>query len=85
MLRYELIRYLFTDIGVPKAEYINGKIKDVIEVDTLTVQGRTGFIDETKKKVVKLLLKSGLYKALKLKDWLDNLLSEMYTNLQNYK
>ena len=64
---------------------IHGKIKDVIEVDTLTVQGRTGFIDETKKKVVKLLLKTGLYKALKLKDWLDNLLSEMYTNLQNYK
>lgn len=61
------------------------QIKDVIGLDTLAIQGREGFIDETKKKVTKLLLKSGLYKKLGLKNWLDTLLSEMYTNLQNYK
>ena len=64
---------------------IYGQIKEVIGLDTLAVQGREGFIDETKKKVIKLLLKSGSYKELGLKDWIDLLLSDMYTNLQNYK
>ena len=52
---------------------------------SLQVQGRDGFISETKKKAVGPLLKSGLYKKLGLKDWIDTLLSEMYTNLQNYR
>lgn len=64
---------------------IYGQIKDIIGIDTLEVQGRQGFIDETKKKVTKELLKSGLYKELNLKNWIDSLLSELYTNLQSYK
>ena len=64
---------------------IYGEIQNVIEIETLAVQGREGFIDETKKKVTKLLLKSGLYKSLGLKNWIDMLLSDLYTNLQNYK
>lgn len=64
---------------------IYSQIKDVIGLDTLAVQGREGFIDETKKKVITMLLKSGLYKTLGLKNWIDTLLSDMYTNLQNYK
>ncbi len=63
---------------------IYAEIKDVIGIDTLAIQGREGFIDETKKKVIKKLLKSGLYQKLQLKDWIDPLLSEMYTNLQNF-
>lgn len=64
---------------------IYGEIKDIIGIETLVVQGREGFIDETKKKVVKPLLKSKLYKQLGLKNWIDSLLSELYTNLQNYR
>lgn len=64
---------------------IYAEIKDIIGLETLIVQGREGFIDETKKNVVKVLLKAGLYKSLSLKDWLDALLSELYTNLQNYR
>ena len=64
---------------------IYGEIKDIIGIETLVVQGREGFIDETKKKVVKPLLKSKLYKQLGLKNWIDLLLSELYTNLQNYR
>ena len=60
-------------------------IKDGLEEDILTVQGRQGFIDQTKKNAVKALLKSGLYKKLNMKEWIDSLLSNMYTNLQNYK
>ena len=64
---------------------IYGEIKDIIGIETLVMQGREGFIDETKKKVVKPLLKSKLYKQLGLKNWIDSLLSELYTNLQNYR
>ena len=59
-------------------------IKDVADSATVSVQGRQGFIDETKKKVTKMLLKSGLYKKLKLKSWIDILLGGMYTNIHNY-
>lgn len=61
------------------------KIKDAIDADILVVQGRQGFIDETKKKIVKELLKSGLYKKLGLKTWMEVLLSNMYSNLQNFR
>ncbi|WP_317303331.1 DEAD/DEAH box helicase family protein [Acidaminococcus timonensis] len=61
------------------------KIKDAIAADILVVQGRQGFIDETKKKVVKELLKNGLYKKLGLKTWMETFLSDMYNNLQIYR
>lgn len=64
---------------------IYSKINDAIDADILVVQGRQGFIDETEKKVVLELLKSGLYKELGLNTWLGTLLSDMYTNLQNYR
>lgn len=64
---------------------IYNKIKDAIDTDILVIQGRQGFIDETKKKVVLELLTSGLFKELGLNSWLEILLSNMYTNLQNYR
>ena len=64
---------------------IYAEIKDIIGIETLVVQGRQGFIDETKRKVIGQLLKSGLYKQLGLKNWIDGLLSDLYTNLQNYR
>ena len=66
-------------------KYTYSQIKDGIDTNILIVQGREGFIDETKKKVVKGLLKNGLYKKLNLKDWLQGLLNLMYSNLQNYQ
>ncbi len=64
---------------------IYDSIKDGIDTSILVVQGREGFIDQTKKKVTKDLLKEGLYKSLGLNTWLDKMLSDMYTNLQNYR
>lgn len=64
---------------------IYSEIKEGIDTNILIVQGREGFIDETKKKVVKNLLKTGLYKKLNLKDWIQKLLSDLYSNLQNYR
>ena len=66
-------------------KYIYSEIKEGIDTNILIVQGREGFIDETKKKAVKGLLKSGLYKKLNLKDWIQGLLSDLYSNLQNYR
>ena len=66
-------------------KYIYSEIKEGIDTNILIVQGREGFIDETKKKVVKGLLKAGLYKKLNLKDWIQTLLSDMYFNLQNFR
>lgn len=66
-------------------KYIYSEIKEGINTNILIVQGREGFIDETKKKVVKGLLKAGLYKRLNLKDWIQSLLSDMYFNLQNFR
>lgn len=66
-------------------QIIYQEIKEGVDTEILVVQGRSGFINETKKKVIGKLLKSGLYKTLKLKNWIDTLLSELYTNLQNYK
>lgn len=64
---------------------IYSEIKDGIDTDILIIQGRDGFIDETKKKVVVPLIKAKLYKKLGLKTWIETLLSNMYTNLQNYR
>ena len=64
---------------------IYNTIKDARDTDILVLQGRQGFIDETKKKVVLELLTSGLFKELGLNSWLEILLSNMYTNLQNYR
>lgn len=66
-------------------QIIYQEIKEGVDTEILVVQGRSGFINETKKKVIGKLLKSGLYKTLKLKNWIDTLLSELYTNLQNYR
>lgn len=66
-------------------QMIYGEIKEGVDTNILVVQGRQGFIDQAKKSVVGKLLKTGLYKALGLKTWIDSLLSNLYTNLQNYR
>ncbi len=64
---------------------IYDEIKEGIDTSILVVQGREGFIDQTKKKVTTKLLKSGLYKSLGLNTWIQKMLSDMFTNLQNYR
>lgn len=66
-------------------------IKDIVDnKDNLLVQGRNGFITETKKKSMAKCAKTkasngqGLYKELQLKNTFDYLLSQLYTNLLLY-
>lgn len=66
-------------------------IKEIVDnKDNLLVQGRNGFITETKKKSMSKCAKTkatngqGLYKELQLKNTFDYLLSQLYTNLLLY-
>ena len=58
-------------------------IKDTIYDDALIVQGKKGFVDSTKAKITKQLVKDGLYG--KVKNVYDDLLEILYTNLLLYK
>ncbi len=63
---------------------IQENVTSISSVNNLILLGRTNFIDNVKKKVTPLLLKQGIYKELKLKDWYDSLLVKIYINLQLY-
>ncbi len=63
--------------------YIYSDIKNIIEADTLIVQGRKNFADSIKHDVTKLLLKDNIY--VKVKGFYDQILNELYTNLQIFK
>lgn len=63
--------------------HIYEDIKDVLEADTLIIQGRKNFADFIKHDVTKLLLKDKIY--VKVKTFYDQVLNELYTNLQLFK
>lgn len=63
--------------------HIYEDIKDVLEADTLIIQGRKNFADSIKHDVTKLLLKDKIY--VKVKGFYDQILNELYTNLQLFK
>ena len=58
-------------------------IKDKLDNDILIIQGRKNFIDSIKQNITKVLLKEKLY--LKVKNFHDQILSELYTNIQWFK
>ena len=58
-------------------------IKDTIYDDALIVQGKKGFVDSVKSKITMKLLTDGLYGIIK--DYYDDLLEILYTNLLLYK
>lgn len=58
-------------------------IKDKLDNDILIIQGRKNFIDSIKQNITKVLLKEKLY--LKVKNFYDQILSELYTNIQWFK
>ncbi len=63
--------------------HIYEDIKEVLEADTLIIQGRKNFADSIKHDVTKLLLKDKIY--VKVKGFYDQILNELYTNLQLFK
>lgn len=62
---------------------IYANIKHVINAESLIVQGRKNFADSIKQDVTKTLLKEKLYS--KIKSFYDQMLNELYTNIQLFK
>lgn len=58
-------------------------IEDVIDKEIVTVQGKKNFADSIKSKVTKVLLKEKIYAHIK--GFYDQLLNELYTNIQLFK
>lgn len=59
------------------------EIKDVIDSEALIIQGRKNFADSIKSKVTAKLLKEKLFS--KIKGFYDQILNELYTNIQLFK
>lgn len=62
---------------------VYNSIKDTIYDDALIIQGKKGFVDSTKTKITKQLVKDGLFSEIK--NVYDDLLEILYTNLLLYK
>lgn len=58
-------------------------IKHVINTESLIVQGRKNFADSIKQDITKTLLKEKLYSKIKM--FYDQMLNELYTNIQLFK
>ena len=58
-------------------------IKEVMDNETLLIQGRENFVKTIKNHITKILLKERLY--AKVKNVYDVLLNELYANLQLFK
>ncbi len=62
---------------------IYDSIKGVVDTDSIIIQGRKNFADSIKHDVTKLLLKEKIY--TKVKGFYDQILNELYTNLQLFR
>ena len=62
---------------------VHDDIKDIIDTESILIQGRTNFIASIKSDVTKQLLKEKMYSRLKA--YYDKLLGELYTNIQFFK
>ena len=58
-------------------------VKDTLDGDTIIVQGRKNFVDTVKSHVTKLLLREKLY--AKVKNIYEQLLNDLYTNIQLFR
>lgn len=62
---------------------IYNNLKDVLARDIVLVQGRKNFVDTAKTRVTKILLKAKLY--IKVKQFYNMLLNDLYNNIQIFK
>lgn len=57
-------------------------LEDRLKGESITIQGKTGFINSFRKKITPILFRSGLYS--KIKGCLTDILNDLYTNIQLY-
>ena len=58
-------------------------VKDVVDSEVVVVQGRKNFADSIKSKVTAQLLKEKIFSKIKV--FYDQILNELYTNIQLFK
>lgn len=58
-------------------------IKDILNTDSISIQGQVNFVNSVKSKITKMLIKEKLYSNIK--DYYDYLLKDLYTNIQLFK
>lgn len=64
---------------------VHNNVKEIMSKNAIIIQGRNNFITNVQQKTTIELLKSGLYKKLNLKEWYQQLIGDIYVNLQIYK
>ena len=65
-------------------DIIYDAVKDIKDMNLLVLSGRDAFAASVKKQVTPTLLRLGLYKKLSLKDWSNDLIGELYTNMKMF-
>ena len=63
-------------------DIVYAAVKEIKTANILILQGRDNFISSVSNKTITKLIKAKLYGKLSLKEWYDDLLGEIYTNMK---
>lgn len=63
-------------------DIVYAAVKEIKTANILILQGRDNFVSSVSNKTITKLIKAKLYGKLSLKDWYDDLLGEVYTNMK---
>ena len=81
--RYEVCRHQFVSVCdhiISKIYDSYEDIKDKLKGDAITIQGKNNFVNSIKKEITAKLFSTGLYS--KVKNCLNDVLNDLYTNIQ---
>ena len=63
-------------------DIVYAAVKEIKTANILILQGRDNFVSSVSNKTITKLIKAKLYGKLSLKEWYDDLLGEIYTNMK---
>lgn len=63
-------------------DIVYAAVKEIKTANILILQGRDNFVSSVSNKTITKLIKTKLYGKLSLKDWYDDLLGDVYTNMK---
>ena len=63
-------------------DIVYAAVKEIKTANILILQGRDNFVSSVSNKTITKLIKAKLYVKLALKEWYDELLGEIYTNMK---
>lgn len=65
-------------------DVVYDKTKGLENSNLLIIQGRGSYVGAVKKSTMAQLIKTGLYKKLNLKEWYEELINAVYTNVEKF-